>query len=69
MINYITRKINGKCYNFALGLIEEWLIKQGHWTPEKAMELSSRLSKEVKKTVNNFFERRSKQKKVKTVAK
>jgi hypothetical protein len=51
------KAFEGKCYNFALGFVNDRLLKQGHWTPEEAMAISGTLSKEVQKTVNDFFER------------
>jgi hypothetical protein len=49
------RVFEGKCYNFALGFVEDRLLERGHWTPEKAMAISDALSKKVQRTVNNFF--------------
>jgi hypothetical protein len=51
------KAFEGKCYNFALGFVNDWLLKQGHWTPEEAMAISGPLSKEVQKTVTDFLER------------
>jgi hypothetical protein len=56
-----TLVFNGKCYNFALGFIEERLVKHGGWTSEKAMKLSDKLSKEIKKTVKGFFTRQNRE--------
>lgn len=50
----------GKCYNFALGFVNDWLLKRGNWTPEEAIAISDPLSKEIQKTVVNFLERKAK---------
>ena len=51
------KSFEGKCYNFALGFVNDWLLKRGRWTPEEAIAISDTLSKKVKKTVNDFLER------------
>lgn len=59
--NTVKKKVfDGMCYNFALVLVNDRLLNQGHWIPEEAIEKSSMLSKKIQKTVNDFFERQPK---------
>jgi len=54
------RVFGGKCYSFALGFVNERLLKRGQWTAEtteEAIKMSSTLSREVQKTINDFFGR------------
>lgn len=51
---------NGKCYNFALVLANDWLLKQERWTANDAIAMADRLSNEVKQTVNGFFGKQQK---------
>lgn len=46
---------NGKCCNFSLVLVNDWLLKQNRWTPEKAMKLSGGLAKKINQTVKAFW--------------
>lgn len=50
--------LDGKCYNFALGFVNERQVKDGKVNPSEAITLSSRLSKEIKKVVSRFFSKR-----------
>ena len=55
----IEKKVfDGKCYNFALGFVNDWLVQQGRWNHKEVIDLSSRLSREIQKTVNDFNARR-----------
>lgn len=46
---------NGKCYNFALGFVNERQIKHGYFDPDESKKLSSRLAKVIRKTVKDFL--------------
>jgi len=47
--------LDWKCYNFALGLVNEKLEKEKRWKADTAAQLSTALSKELKKVVQDFF--------------
>lgn len=46
---------NGKCYNFALGFVNDQLYERGYYDTEESIKLSNRLAKEIRKTVKGFL--------------
>lgn len=51
---------NGTCRDFSLKLVQDWLLKRGRWSAEDAMAMADKLSKDVKKTINDFFKNQPK---------